>query len=476
MLRLVALVLWLGGWLMPARAAPDEVFQALGRAGIAAQGVSLMAQNVDDGEAPLFSHNESRALTLASTTKLVTSLAALDVLGPRYRWQTKAYLLGPLRDGVLQGDLLIVGGGDARLSSKDLQRWFTKMQSKGLREIRGNILVNRALFKTQASDHVNTPVPTPENPHHAWPDALTVDEGVITVEIASSPLGPVLSYRPRLEGVSIFNQLQVSRRKCSALRAPVSVAFEEFNPPARLLVQGEWAPGCGPARIVVATLPGSRFTPLALAAAWRDAGGLLSGEVIQGAHAYVMPELPRGLKPFAAHDSAPLNSLLRDMNKWSNNLLARHMMLSMAKGFPSRPATLAEARKRMNQWLVRQGLAQDDLVIDNGSGLSHAERGRADVLVQLLRKAWHGPHAQDVFQSLPVAGEDGTLSTRFKAPDVRGQAHLKTGTLVGARSLAGYVKGRSGRTYAVAAIINDPKADKGLGALDAFIEWVMLNG
>ncbi|HET6786883.1 MAG TPA: D-alanyl-D-alanine carboxypeptidase, partial [Aquabacterium sp.] len=130
MLRLVALVLWMGGWPIPASAAPDEVFQALGRAGIAVQGVSLMAQNVDDGEAPLFSHNESRALTLASTTKLVTSLAALDVLGPRYRWQTKAYLMGPLRDGVLQGDLLIVGGGDARLSSKDLQRWFAKMQSK----------------------------------------------------------------------------------------------------------------------------------------------------------------------------------------------------------------------------------------------------------------------------------------------------------------------------------------------------------
>jgi D-alanyl-D-alanine carboxypeptidase/D-alanyl-D-alanine-endopeptidase (penicillin-binding protein 4) len=150
--------------------------------------------------------------------------------------------------------------------------------------------------------------------------------------------------------------------------------------------------------------------------------------------------------------------------------------LSMAKGFPARPATLPDARQRMSQWIERQGLARADLTIDNGSGLSHAERARTDVLVQLLRKAWRGPYAREVLESLPIAGEDGTLSARFTGPDARGNAFLKTGTLIDTRALAGYVKGRSGRIYAVAAIINDPKADKGVSALDAFIEWVMSNG
>jgi D-alanyl-D-alanine carboxypeptidase/D-alanyl-D-alanine-endopeptidase (penicillin-binding protein 4) len=431
---------------------------------------------VDGDGPPLFAHNEHTSLSLASTAKLATTMAALELLGPTYRWQTRAYALGPLRDGVLQGDLLIVGGGDVRLASADLQSWFRKLQIKGLREIHGNLVFDRGVFQTRAADHVNTPLPSADKPYHAWPDALTVDEGVITVEITRTAQGPSLSYHPRLEGVQLLNLLQVSHGKCRSIKAPPMALFDDPAWPDAVVVRGEWAPACAPSRLLLATPASGRFTALALVAAWRDSGGVLKGQAVPRNPAVAAASVPRGLRPFAVHDSAPLRSVLRDMNKWSNNLIARHLMLSLSKGFPGRPATMAEARKRMALWTHGQGFAGDDLVLDNGSGLSHNERGRASVLVQLLRKAWHGPFAQDLYKSLPVAGKDGTLSTRFKGPTVRGHASLKTGTLIGARSLAGYVEGRSGRTYAVAAIINDPKADQGVSALDAFIEWVVDNG
>jgi D-alanyl-D-alanine carboxypeptidase/D-alanyl-D-alanine-endopeptidase (penicillin-binding protein 4) len=461
-------------------AAPDEVMASLRQAGIPEAHVGLMAQAVDEGAAPLVAHNEAMVYTLASTTKLVTTLAALETLGPRFKWQTRAYLMGPLKEGVLQGDLLIVGGGNARLSVEDVSKWFAHMQAKGLKSIQGNIVINRGAFQTKASDHAGTPVPSAANPHHAWPEALVLDEGVLTIDVAppvsARPDELVLSMQPRLDGVEFLNLAKVRRVKCGALREPLTASLEELYQPVRIVVQGEWAPGCSPNRLQIANPPGSRFVPLAIAAAWRDAGGSLSGQAVQPEAAYAPVSLAKGTKPFAVHESAGLPSLLRDMNKWSNNLMARHLMLSMCKGFPSKPATLPDARKRVAEWLAKRGLSRSDLSIDNGSGLSHEEKGRAMAMVQLLRQAWGAPYAGDLLKSLPVAGEDGTLSARMKSSIAKGKAFLKTGTLTDTRALAGYVQARSGKTYAVAAIINDPKAGKGVAALDAFIAWIVDNG
>jgi D-alanyl-D-alanine carboxypeptidase/D-alanyl-D-alanine-endopeptidase (penicillin-binding protein 4) len=474
---LLLLAVW---WGRPACAAPDEVWASLRQAGIAEAHVGLMAQAVDEGSAPLVAHNEAMVYTLASTTKLVTTLAALETLGPRFRWQTRAYLMGPLKEGVLQGDLVLVGGGDARLTDEDLTRWFTQMQAKGLKSIQGNIVVNRGAFQTKASDHAGTPVPSASNPHHAWPEALVLDEGVLTIDVtppvAARPDELVLGMRPRLDGVEFLNLAKVRRVKCSALREPLSASLEELYQPVRIVVQGEWAPGCSPARLQIANPPGSRFVPMAITAAWRDAGGSLSGQAVQPESAYAPVSLAKGAKPFSVHESAVLPSLLRDMNKWSNNLMARHLMLSMCKGFPTKPATLPDARKRVAEWLAKRGLSRSDLSIDNGSGLSHEEKGRAMAMVQLLRQAWRAPYADDLLKSLPVAGEDGTLSARMKSSIAKGKAFLKTGTLTDTRALAGYVQARSGKTYAVAAIINDPHAGKGVAALDAFIAWIVDNG
>lgn len=473
--RVLLAACWLGlsglAW-----GAPDAVFAALRQAGISPHSVALVAQPVSDAAPALFEYNKDQTLTLASTTKIVTSLAALDLLGGKFRWRTRAYLSAPIIDGVMAGDLLLVGGGNASLGSDDLVSWFKKIQAKGLRVIKGRIVVNHGAFQFKALDHAGTPVPSPENPHHAWPDAFVVDEGVITVTIGSKGGAPVLGYSPKLDGVEVSNELKVSTRKCTSLREPIKAVFDETAQPPRMRISGEWAPGCGPERLLLGTLPGSRFTPLAVAAAWREAGGVLEGDVVQPESAYAAAVLPRRARPFSVQESPSLAHVLVDMNKWSNNLIARNLMLSLSTGFPVRPATLPEARKRMTQWLAKQGLTREDLSVANGSGLAHDERGRASALVSLLRKAWVSPHAPTFLESLPVAGEDGTMSTRLKGAATQGKAFLKTGTLNGTRSLAGYVQGRSGRMYAVAAIINDPQAAKGRPALDKFIEWVMEQG
>ena len=182
------------------------------------------------------------------------------------------------------------------------------------------------------------------------------------------------------------------------------------------------------------------------------------------------------LKAYGEHVSAPLHEVLRTMDKNSDNIVARHVFLSLSKGFPSRPASMPDARSRVAAWLKLQGLAADDLSMDNGSGLSLAEQARPAALVRLLQASWRSRHRQTFVQSLPVAGEDGTLAGRFRGSDAQGRAFLKTGTLQTSCALAGYVKGRSGKVYAVAALVNHPHASRGVPALDAFIEWVARQG
>jgi D-alanyl-D-alanine carboxypeptidase/D-alanyl-D-alanine-endopeptidase (penicillin-binding protein 4) len=180
--------------------------------------------------------------------------------------------------------------------------------------------------------------------------------------------------------------------------------------------------------------------------------------------------------PWSVHQSEPLAQLVRDINKTSDNLAARNLMLSLCQGFPQRVATLAEARERIAGWLQRQGLASDDLWVDNGSGLSRAERGKPRAMVQLLRGAWGSPQGQALLESLPVAGIDGTLAHRMTHGQATGRAFLKTGSLLDTRALAGYVQAASGGTYAVTVLVNHPDAARATPAMDRLIEWVAARG
>ena len=168
---------------------------------------------------------------------------------------------------------------------------------------------------------------------------------------------------------------------------------------------------------------------------------------------------------------------MRAINKDSNNLMARNLLLSIAPGFSPTTSTLQLARQRLGLWFKKLGLAPDATTIDNGSGLAHSERGSVLTVVQLLQAAWNDPKVQKTFlASLPVAGADGTLAGRFKGSPAQRNAFLKTGTLTGVRSLAGYVRGKSGQMIAVAIIVNSEHASAAVPALDKFIEWVVKNG
>jgi len=425
-----------------------------------------------DSETPLVAVNPESSYAMASTTKVVTSLAALDLLGVNFRWRTFAFLRGSLVEGTLLGDLLIVGGGDARLTSVELRDWFRQLRAQGLKRIAGDIVLDRYAFDLNEGDFANTPPPSTGRAYHVRPDAFAIDEGLLHVDVGPARGSrAALALEPPLAGLRIVNQVAM-RGGCSA-----TARLSDDASGQRLDVQGSWGTNCGHRELTLVPTAPAQFTTRALAGLWAEAGGSLSGNVIERARqvgATLIPAGPDGKPqlPWSVHVSQPLPVVLHDMNKSSNNVTARHLMLALSRGFPLRAATLPDAQARMHEWLSNQGLAADDVRVENGSGLSRGERAKPRALVHLLANAWHAPQLRDFLLSLPVAGMDGTLQHRMQGTAAEGHAFLKTGTLLDTRALAGYVQGASGRMFAVAMMVNHPDAARATPALDRVIEWI----
>ena len=459
-----------------AAALPAAVAGAIAASGLPAKNFGLYAQEVI-GTRTAFALNEEQPYTMASTTKIVTSLAALDLLGPYYRWRTSAFALGTLTDGKLVGDLLIVGGGNAQLTSADLAKWFKRMHEQGLREIEGDMVLDRYAFQLKPADHKGTPMQSAGEPRHVWPDAMTLDEGQLDVMLRPARgARPAISLSPSLSEVTLDNRVTTGAG-CSA--APTWRSGRDGR--ATVLVEGSWGPACGVRSISFVPPPDSGIAARALPALWAATGGVLRGKVVAATIVPGVSPIPLGadgepVPPLSFDRSKPLTELVRDINKVSDNVGARNLMLSLSPGFPARPATLAGAQRTMALWLRDQGLAQGDIEVENGSGLSHSERAKPRAMVQLLRKAWRAEQAQAFFDSLPIAGVDGTMKGRLIGSRAAGQAYLKTGTLNDTRALAGYVHGASGKMYAVALMVNGVDPAAGRPALDAMVAWLAKNG
>jgi D-alanyl-D-alanine carboxypeptidase/D-alanyl-D-alanine-endopeptidase (penicillin-binding protein 4) len=250
---------------------------------------------------------------------------------------------------------------------------------------------------------------------------------------------------------------------------------------ATVLVHGSWGTACGTRTVSFVPPPDSGIAARALPAMWAATGGVLRGRVVSAPVVPGVSPIPLGpdgepVQPLSFDRSKPLTELVRDINKVSDNVGARNLMLSLSPGFPARPATLSGAQRIMTLWLRDQGLADGDVEVENGSGLSHSERAKPRALVQLLRKAWRAEQAQAFFDSLPIAGVDGTMKGRLIGSRAAGQAYLKTGTLNDTRALAGYVHGASGKMYAVALMVNGADPAAGRPALDAMVAWLAKNG
>jgi len=469
MLRLsMFVVLALTAWsacIAPAWAElPAAVRQALRQAQVPTEALSVLVTPVGEGHAPpRLAHREAESMNPASVMKLFTTWAGLQLLGPDHVWRTRIYTDGRLQDGVLRGHLIVRGGGDPKLVVERAQALIEQIRAAGVQEIRGDIVLDNSIFeitpRTEPFDD------EPLRPYNVTPDGLLMNFRTVIYTFTPDPARGRANVRsePPLAGLQVPPDVPLLAGACADWRTALRA---DFGDPLRPAFAGGYTTSCGERAWPVAFQAPAQYAPRMLEALWRQAGGLLGGQVRWGT-------LPAQARLLVQHDSLPLRTVIADINKLSNNVMAQQLFLSLSSEMGA-PGRFEASRLRLSRWWRSRFAELPEPVIDNGSGLSREERSTARSINQLLLQARQDPLGQVFTESLAIAGVDGTASRmaeRLPQSPLIGRGWLKTGSLRDVASVAGYVQGESGRLYAVTAIINHPRANQARGALDRLLDW-----
>jgi len=500
---------------------PKTVLDELKRANIPLSNVGIVVQKVD-ASTPLHSRNAELAMNPASTMKLLTTFAALEMLGPAYRWKTEVFLDGKLENGVLQGDLVFKGYGDPKLTVEQFWMWLRELRQRGLREIHGDVVLDRSFF--DAIDH--DPGEFDNDPTRAYnvgPNALLLNFNALHLRLIPNATNTNVLLEPDLSGYLISNHITtVARRPCSG-----GDTYTAHLEQRSIVLEGTIPVDCGEVEDYFSLLPHGDYFFAVFSALWKEMGGTLQGGLREG-------RAPANQTAFSTHLSPPLSEVIRDINKFSNNIMARQLFLTLGTAVPasvpagmanpsqelmpvedlmnllpvsaaavsapaipnfesgalpethpegglgslpllrsdSPAASIPRSTAAMRQWLAREQMEFPELALENGAGLSRKERISAQHLAELLQHAAQSRYAAELESSMPILGIDGTMKKRFKDNEIAGYAHIKTGMLEGVKSIAGYVKTHSGQQWVVVFLVNHPNASLAQPAQDAMIEWL----
>ena len=443
---------------------PAAVLQALNQAQVPPQALGVMVVPVTSPNLPLLLWQADTAVNPASVMKLFTTYAGLSLLGPDYRWRTRVLAEGPLEAGTLQGPLYVQGGGDPHLVLEDVQALLGRLRQLGIERVAGDLVLDRGVFelpnRTEAFDD------EPLRPYNVAPDGLLLNfHSVIYRFEPDAATGRArLSTEPPLAGLQLQNDVPLQSGPCQDWRGQLKADFSVASAPR---FAGRYPEACGTLEWPVAFADPASYAGRMWQALWQQTGGQWQGTVRSD-------RTPASARLLAEQMSQPLSEQIAYINKFSNNVMAQQLLLTLSSAMGA-PGRFEASRRRVQRWWQDEMPGIEAPVLDNGSGLSRQERSSPRSLMALLLKARQGPLAEPFTASLSVAGVDGTASRmreRLPGSPLLGKAWLKTGSLRDVASVAGYVQDASGQLHAVVAIIHHDKAPRARAALDALLEWV----
>lgn len=436
---------------------PPSFAQIPDTGGIPPQETALYVQDLHTGRV-LVSHQADVSFNPASAMKLVTAFAALRALGPAFQWQTEFRSAAAAGGGRLAGDIYWVGSGDPVMDQEDLLNVQQQLRNRGIRHIGGGLVLDRSVWPDTGSA-----AGFEEDTGEAFataPDPQMLAYKVVWLKPEFNLEGqPAITLNPPLPDIPQDNRVRFTAgAACPSLSRYLSARYEN----GVLQMSGNVPDACMGKEIFVNMLETPDFAAKSFVNQWRAAGGGIASGFRSGT-------APDGAATLALHRSPTLAQVLKDMNKMSNNIIARTVFLTLGKyGAAAHGGQNPEAAVRSQ--LAQAGLDGEALVLENGSGFSRRERLSARFLGEMLVKAYRSGFRQAFIDSLPVSATDGTLKDRFKARP--GELYLKTGTLKNVRALAGYYlpAGGSGNPLVIVAMVNSPKSDYYANKLD---NWVL---
>ena len=500
LIALITLVMPIYGY---SESLPASITKTLKRANIPEEAVSwsiAKIQPIKSGAGfemrEISEFNAEQGMNPASTMKLVTSLAAIETLGPAYRWKTSIYTNGEIKSGTLTGDLLIKGTGDPKLIPEELAKVFQNLQQLGIKKIDGDLIFDRSLYDTSVRESSFSDG-EPNRAYNANPDALLYAFNSISFQLLLSPASEfvLINQTPKLANLKIDNNLRIVDEPCEDWKRNISFRFEvQKNNQWLAIFDGDYPQGCKSATWNILAPDASVFLQNSIISLWEEAGG------IWRKRPNVKPSVnSQSFRLLTSHEGIPLADSIKDINKLSNNVMARQVLLTLSLEKTAIGNTKNGARI-IRDWLQKNNLDMPELVIENGSGLSRVERISTGHLNKILLLGINSPYRNHFVESLPIAGVDGTMKHRLVEklrkyfpnkkqsealkknlepfpPSLKNYgALIKTGSLMDVRSISGYVISRSGEVYAVTSFINHPNAGLGKNFHDMMLSWLLDDG
>jgi D-alanyl-D-alanine carboxypeptidase/D-alanyl-D-alanine-endopeptidase (penicillin-binding protein 4) len=440
---------------------PLSVKSKLNAAKINTRGMSAYVKAVNSPR-PLLGHKEQTSRVPASVMKLITSYAALGTLGPNYRWPLDVLTNGVVRNGTLQGDLIIKGYGAPEFNQVELRKVLQGIKRKGVRNVSGRVVFDNSYFNVGKQPSIDG---NSQSAYNAQPDALLYNERISSFQVRAKGKRVNVSTSTPTHNLKIVNRMKKTRRGC---RPRIGVSHQGAQ--TVVTFRGRFSRRCGTRTYSRVISRPAEMIYGAMQAMWkRDVGGKLNTR-------FALGRAPANAKPLLRTYSRTLAEILPTIDKDSNNVMARQVMLTIGARVKGQGTQRAGANA-IGDWLISRGLNFPELRIENGSGLSRHARISARHVGDLLVDAHRSPYRKILMQSLAIAGVDGTMKRRLKSTQVRGRAFFKTGTLRDVRSIAGYVKAADGKTYVMAILHNGPRAkSRALAAHDKLIQWVYSGG
>jgi D-alanyl-D-alanine carboxypeptidase/D-alanyl-D-alanine-endopeptidase (penicillin-binding protein 4) len=442
---------------------PAPVSEALQRAGVPLDAAALVVRDAG-GKDILVSHNGAKAMNPASVIKLVTTAAALELLGPAYVFKTEFYAGGELRNGTLDGDLYVKGYGDPKLTYERLWAAIRQLRERGIRDVRGDIVFDRSYFAPVVHDSSKFDGKA-LRAYNVGPDALLFNYKAITFRFIPERGGVGISAEPAIPSIEIASRIKLVRGACGDWQERLTPEVEEIGLLATVHFSGNFAESCGEKAWSLSLFDHPRYSAALFRTLWGEAGGKIFGKTRDAG-------VPGDARLVLAIDSPPLADVVRDINKFSNNVMARQLFLTLSAEATGQPGEPASSVAVIKAWLKRKGIEAPELVLENGAGLSRVERISADTLAALLHVMSAGALMPELISSLPLVAVDGTMKKRMNGNGVAGQAHIKGGTLNEVRAIAGEVVDRNGRRWLVAFMVNHPNAPAAQPVQDVLLQWI----
>jgi D-alanyl-D-alanine carboxypeptidase/D-alanyl-D-alanine-endopeptidase (penicillin-binding protein 4) len=442
---------------------PETVLAALKKAGIPQQSVAIYVQAVESNGA-ILSHNADKSMNPASVMKLVTTNAALDLLTPAYRWKTEIYRDSEVVNGVLQGNLIIKGYGDPSFKAQEFWRMLMTLQQAGIKEIKGDLIIDKSYFaKSEGERH--TFDDETWRAYNAEPSAFLVNGRNTSFKFNATDTAVNVNQEFELNEIQIVNNMKLVQGVCGEWRSRFSYTIKPNSNGATVTFNGTFSPDCGERYLELSVFDDEKYAFYTFKKLWKELSGKFGGQL-------KIQDTPNNGVKVLEQLSDPLGYVVREINKWSNNLMARQLLLTLGAEKIGIPATEIKGTAALNAWLTDRGTKFDELVVENGSGLSRIERISAEHLGKMLVSTYNSPVMPELMASLPILALDGTIKKRLNDSQSNGRAHLKTGSLDGVSAIAGYVLDANNHRHVLVMLVNHPKAAASKYAQDALIEWV----